>query len=153
MRPFAGLVTCSIKLDTTLRQMRSNRSPRGQKLRWRWTLPSNHCLSLLPRTRRASKGGSYSSTNLWRPTFDPCGLYSGVEHNRSLADVTTDRAGSNNQPCSIRLVQCPCALTGKIAFRGGTAIHKLLFGKPLRYYEDIDLALCTTCLVVNGKAG
>ena len=31
------------------------------------------------------------------------------------------------------------ALTGKIAFRGGTAIHKLLFRHPLRYSEDIDL--------------
>lgn len=31
------------------------------------------------------------------------------------------------------------ALAGKIAFRGGTAIHKLLFPKPLRYSEDIDL--------------
>lgn len=30
-------------------------------------------------------------------------------------------------------------LAGKIAFRGGTAIHKLLFEKPLRYSEDIDL--------------
>lgn len=30
-------------------------------------------------------------------------------------------------------------LKGKIAFRGGTAINKLLFGKPLRYSEDIDL--------------
>ena len=28
---------------------------------------------------------------------------------------------------------------GKIAFRGGTAINKLLFGRPLRYSEDIDL--------------
>ncbi len=31
------------------------------------------------------------------------------------------------------------ALEGKIAFRGGTAIHKLLFKQPLRYSEDIDL--------------
>jgi predicted nucleotidyltransferase component of viral defense system len=31
------------------------------------------------------------------------------------------------------------ALAGKIAFRGGTAIHKLLFKQPLRYSEDIDL--------------
>ncbi len=31
------------------------------------------------------------------------------------------------------------ALRGKIAFRGGTAIHKLLFKQPLRYSEDIDL--------------
>lgn len=31
------------------------------------------------------------------------------------------------------------ALKGKIAFRGGTAIHKLLFEQPLRYSEDIDL--------------
>lgn len=31
------------------------------------------------------------------------------------------------------------ALRGKIAFRGGTAIHKVLFRQPLRYSEDIDL--------------
>ena len=31
------------------------------------------------------------------------------------------------------------ALRDRIAFRGGTAIHKLLFGRPLRYSEDIDL--------------
>ena len=30
-------------------------------------------------------------------------------------------------------------LRGKIAFRGGTAINKLLFGQALRYSEDIDL--------------
>ncbi len=30
-------------------------------------------------------------------------------------------------------------LQGKIAFRGGTAINKLLFGRSLRYSEDIDL--------------
>jgi predicted nucleotidyltransferase component of viral defense system len=30
-------------------------------------------------------------------------------------------------------------LTGKIAFRGGTAISKLLFKQPMRYSEDIDL--------------
>lgn len=31
------------------------------------------------------------------------------------------------------------ALHAKIAFRGGTAINKLLFQRPLRYSEDIDL--------------
>ncbi len=31
------------------------------------------------------------------------------------------------------------ALRDKIGFRGGTAIHKLLFKQPLRYSEDIDL--------------
>lgn len=31
------------------------------------------------------------------------------------------------------------ALKGRIAFRGGTAINKLLFKQPLRYSEDIDL--------------
>jgi predicted nucleotidyltransferase component of viral defense system len=31
------------------------------------------------------------------------------------------------------------ALAGQIAFRGGTAINKLLFKQPLRYSEDIDL--------------
>ncbi len=30
-------------------------------------------------------------------------------------------------------------LKGKLAFRGGTAIHKLLFKQPLRYSDDIDL--------------
>jgi predicted nucleotidyltransferase component of viral defense system len=34
-------------------------------------------------------------------------------------------------------------LAGKIAFRGGTAINKLLFKKPLRYSEDIDLVQIT----------
>ena len=31
------------------------------------------------------------------------------------------------------------ALADTLAFRGGTAIHKLLFKRPLRYSEDIDL--------------
>lgn len=31
------------------------------------------------------------------------------------------------------------ALRGKVTFRGGTAINKLLFQQPLRYSEDIDL--------------
>ena len=31
------------------------------------------------------------------------------------------------------------AIRDRIAFRGGTAIHKLLLTKPLRYSEDIDL--------------
>jgi predicted nucleotidyltransferase component of viral defense system len=31
------------------------------------------------------------------------------------------------------------ALKGKIAFRGGTAINKLIFERPRRYSEDIDL--------------
>lgn len=35
------------------------------------------------------------------------------------------------------------ALKGKIAFRGGTAINKLLFKRPLRYSEDIDLVQTT----------
>ncbi len=30
-------------------------------------------------------------------------------------------------------------LAERVAFRGGTAIHKLLFPRPLRYSEDIDL--------------
>lgn len=35
------------------------------------------------------------------------------------------------------------ALKGKIAFRGGTAINKLLFEQSLRYSEDIDLVQTT----------
>ncbi len=34
-------------------------------------------------------------------------------------------------------------LKGRIAFRGGTAINKLLFRRPLRYSEDIDLVQVT----------
>lgn len=34
-------------------------------------------------------------------------------------------------------------IAGSIAFRGGTAIHKLLFAQPLRYSEDIDLVQAT----------
>lgn len=34
-------------------------------------------------------------------------------------------------------------LKGKIAFRGGTAINKLLFRRPMRYSEDIDLVQIT----------
>ena len=30
-------------------------------------------------------------------------------------------------------------LAERLAFRGGTAINKLLFAQPLRYSEDIDL--------------
>ena len=40
-------------------------------------------------------------------------------------------------------------LKGKIAFRGGTAIHKLLFKQPLRYSEDIDLV--QTCAEPIGE--
>lgn len=39
-------------------------------------------------------------------------------------------------------------LEGKLAFRGGTAINKLIFPKALRYSEDIDLNRLET-----GKAG
>lgn len=35
------------------------------------------------------------------------------------------------------------ALAGKLAFRGGTAMNKLLFQQPLRYSEDIDLVQTT----------
>lgn len=35
------------------------------------------------------------------------------------------------------------ALSGRLAFRGGTAINKLLFARPLRYSEDIDLVQVT----------
>ncbi|MCY2945733.1 MAG: nucleotidyl transferase AbiEii/AbiGii toxin family protein [Planctomycetota bacterium] len=42
---------------------------------------------------------------------------------------------------AVRYAICSTAnnCKAKIAFRGGTAIHKLLFGKTLRYSEDIDL--------------
>ncbi len=36
------------------------------------------------------------------------------------------------------------ALAGRITFRGGTAINKLLFKQPLRYSEDIDLVQTQT---------
>lgn len=39
-------------------------------------------------------------------------------------------------------------LASRVVFRGGTALHKLLFAKPLRYSEDIDLVH-----IKGGKVG
>ena len=38
-------------------------------------------------------------------------------------------------------------LKGKLAFRGGTALNKLIFPKALRYSEDIDMNRLETCEV------
>ena len=43
-------------------------------------------------------------------------------------------------------------LAGKIAFRGGTAINKLLFRQPLRYSEDIGPLLPTGVLFNDDDA-
>jgi predicted nucleotidyltransferase component of viral defense system len=43
------------------------------------------------------------------------------------------------------------ALAGRIAFRGGTAIHNLLFKQPLRYSEDIELVQ-TQCEQIGATA-
>ena len=42
------------------------------------------------------------------------------------------------------------ALAGKIAFREGTAINKLLFQQPLRYSEDIDICFDSAPLPADG---
>jgi predicted nucleotidyltransferase component of viral defense system len=55
-----------------------------------------------------------------------------------MAEPGASRAGLDHLPGLCDLFKAP-ALAGTIAFRGGTAIHKLLFKQPLRYSEDIDL--------------
>jgi predicted nucleotidyltransferase component of viral defense system len=44
-------------------------------------------------------------------------------------------------------------LRGKIAVRGGTAINKLLFSRPLRYSEDIDLVQTSAEPIKNTVSG
>lgn len=61
-----------------------------------------------------------------------------MECQSALARLEAGRAGSRHCRALCDLFNAP-ELKGKIAFRGGTAINKLLFRKPLRYSEDIDL--------------
>lgn len=56
----------------------------------------------------------------------PCPQSSQIEQSLIICRVLCDLFNSKK-------------LEGKLAFRGGTAINKLLFEKPLRYSEDIDL--------------
>ena len=44
------------------------------------------------------------------------------------------------------------ALAGKLAFRGGTAIHELLFKRPMRCSEDNDLVQ-TQAEPIRGRCG
>ena len=60
--------------------------------------------------------------NAYAPWPDPRQIEQDLIISRALCDLFTTPA-----------------LKGKIAFRGGTAINKLLFRRPLRYSEDIDL--------------
>ncbi len=74
--------------------------------------------------------------NLWRSTFDSQRIYPGLEREGALARRAAGRAGHliiSRALCD--LFNAP-SLNGKIAFRGGTAINKLLFKQPLRYSED-----------------
>ena len=71
-------------------------------------------------------------------THDSAGVLAGMERIRSMAGSSADKQ-------DLIICRAPCdlfsapRLRGKIAFRGGTAINKLLFEQPLRYSEDIDL--------------
>lgn len=40
-------------------------------------------------------------------------------------------------------------LNNELAFRGGTALHKLFFNPPARYSEDIDLVRTSTGPIAN----
>ena len=74
----------------------------------------------------------------WRSTRDPGRVSPGMERQSSLAG-----SEASEQDLAICRVLCDLfnadPLAETIAFRGGTAIHKLLFAHPLRYSEDIDL--------------
>ncbi|MHB8536154.1 MAG: nucleotidyl transferase AbiEii/AbiGii toxin family protein [Sulfuricaulis sp.] len=61
-----------------------------------------------------------------------------MERQSTLAGFETGRTRFDRLRVLCDLFNSP-ALAGKIAFRGGTAISKLLFKQPLRYSEDIDL--------------
>lgn len=61
----------------------------------------------------------------WR-NHAPWGSDSQVEQDLILSRAIVDIFSDDN-------------VRGKVAFRGGTALHKLFLPKPLRYSEDIDL--------------
>jgi predicted nucleotidyltransferase component of viral defense system len=60
---------------------------------------------------------------------------------RQIADWPLDEQVEQDLIISAALVEIfnSPALKGEIAFRGGTALNKLIFPKGLRYSEDIDL--------------
>ena len=60
---------------------------------------------------------------------------------RKKADWATDDQVEQDLIISICLVKIfnHPALKGRLAFRGGTALNKLIFPNPLRYSEDIDM--------------
>jgi len=64
-----------------------------------------------------------------------------ITHWRSLAPWPIDDQVEQDLVISRALVQLfnNEYLKDKVAFRGGTALHKLIFPSPLRYSEDIDL--------------
>ncbi|MBT3045041.1 MAG: nucleotidyl transferase AbiEii/AbiGii toxin family protein [Candidatus Thiodiazotropha sp. (ex Codakia orbicularis)] len=76
--------------------------------------------------------------SLWRSTFDPGLLHPGVAQQGPWPDSRQVEQDLIILRALCDLFNSP-ALEGKIAFRGGTAINKLLFRQSLRYSEDIDL--------------
>ncbi len=74
----------------------------------------------------------------WRLTFDSQLIYPGLEREGPWPDARQIEQDLIICRALCDLFNAP-ALKDKIAFRGGTAINKLLFKQPLRYSEDIDL--------------
>lgn len=64
-----------------------------------------------------------------------------LDHWRQLAPFPLDQQVEQDLIISRSLVEIfnHAHLKDRIAFRGGTALNKLIFPKPLRYSEDIDL--------------
>src|SRR5467141_2772011 len=62
------------------------------------------------------------------------------EKRRTVVHRCTSRTGLNFIPSTDRdFFQCQTSLASHLAFRGGTALHKLFLNPAKRYSEDIDL--------------
>jgi predicted nucleotidyltransferase component of viral defense system len=77
--------------------------------------------------------------NLSRLTFDTQRLHPSLEYPGPVARCSPGGARPNHQPRAMRPTQRTLTPRQNCFSRGGTAIHKLLFKRPLRYSEDIDL--------------
>lgn len=66
-----------------------------------------------------------------------------MERECSLAGHAASGTGPDHLPGNLRAVKSP-ETQRQNCVSGGTAINKLLFEKPLRYSEDIDLVQVET---------
>jgi predicted nucleotidyltransferase component of viral defense system len=72
---------------------------------------------------------------------------------RAIAPWSTDAQVEQDLIVSRALVQIfsESTLSSRLAFRGGTALHKLFLNPPSRYSEDIDLVQVIVSLNQSGQ--